>query len=61
MRKPKIKNNNIRMSEELAEAMRNVAKGRRSQVGVIWEEAARMYLGSLLNGKEAPNAEPQAR
>jgi hypothetical protein len=46
--KPKIKNNNIRMSEDLAEAMREAAKGRRVYIGVVWEEAARAYLAAEL-------------
>lgn len=47
-KQPKIKSNNIRMSEDIAEAMKNVATVERKQIGVVWEEAARMFLSQRL-------------
>ena len=47
-KKPIIKNNNIRMSVDLAEAMRNVAATERRFVGAVWEDAARAYLAARM-------------
>jgi len=44
MRREKIRNNNIRMSDAVAAKMRAAAKADRKFIGAIWEEAASMYL-----------------